>query len=186
MIRILLIAALLFFAGCQAQDRPPDPAPTGPGAGTGAATDFKSPDPDPVPVAASAKVDSVVFQVSPTPVHISDSNNPDGFEARIMLFRYDTPSHSISSPGGTIEFYMFDGPLKREQLSMTKPLAVWRFGPNQLGSHQIETMVGTAYEFTLGWGAHIPQSRSVTIFSRYLLPGMNPVEAPLIVVVAFP
>jgi hypothetical protein len=134
----------------------------------------------------ASRVASLVFQVSPTPLHWSGGSTPDGLQARIMLFRLDVAANSLKAAGGTVEFYMFEGQPKREQLPTLRPIAVWRFGPQQLPEHLASTMVGPAYEFSLGWGTHVPRTRAVTVYARYLTPGREPVEAPEIVVLVFP
>lgn len=119
----------------------------------------------PAPVAA---VVAMEMQVNLRAVDWDGRPGPDGLEARVRLYRGE-PLRAVPV-SGTLQFLLFEGRLRPEQIEGATPLRTWSFVGEPLQRRAGRDMVGWHYVLRLEWGLDVPKAPSVTLISRYKLP----------------
>ena len=119
----------------------------------------------PAPVALVAGME---MEVKPQPADWDGRPGPDGIEVRVRLYRND-PVRAVPV-SGTLEFLLFAGILRSEQIARAKPLRTWSYVGEPLHRHARRDIVGWHYMLRLDWGADVPKADAVTLISRYKLP----------------
>ena len=119
----------------------------------------------PSPVALVAGME---MEVNPQPADWDGRPGPDGIEVRVRLYRSD-PVRAVPV-SGTLEFLLFEGVLRAEQIAQAKPLRTWSYVGEPLHRHASRDIVGWSYMLRLDWGDDVPQADALTLISRYRLP----------------
>ncbi len=90
----------------------------------------------------------------------------DGFGARIYA---SVRGSAIGTPlaGGRLQFLMYDGVVRPEDLAAATPLRVWTYEAAALRPYAQLTSIGTGYRFALAWGDQVPHRERVTVIARH-------------------
>lgn len=90
----------------------------------------------------------------------------DGFGARIYA---SVRGSAVGVPlaGGRLQFLMYDGVIRPEELAEALPLQVWTYEAAALAPYAQLTSIGTSYRFALSWGGKVPRRDRITIIARH-------------------
>lgn len=119
-------------------------------------------------------VEQLHVLTGPTALNFDQVPGPDGFMARV----YAASSRSAATVpilNGTLEVLMFDGVLKDENPTNSKPLRVWTYTASELKPFGQRASIGFAYVLTLAWGEARPTQDKITIVARYVPPRGLPI-----------
>jgi len=117
----------------------------------------------PAPVRQVDKIDLMLFP--PAPLNWNDDPGLDGFQVQVLFWRLDRKlSVTID---GTLEFLLYEGRCGPEDLARRKAFQTWTYKEPELSSFLGRTYVGWAYAMRLGWGRHVPTTRTVTLVARF-------------------
>ncbi len=128
----------------------------------------------------SVNVDAIELYASP-PSAISWNATPglDGVQVVTRFYQLSQPQPVIVE--GEVEFLMYEGIVKAENLLSTKVFQSWEFTSSQLPQFAFRTYGLIGYTFQLGWN-HLPATPAVTVACRYRRPSGEFLYAKPIVV----
>ncbi len=124
----------------------------------------------PAPPAPVDAVDSVNLWVRPTAMNWDDRPGPDGVQVQVYFFRRDAEHKLPLTVSGSVDMILYEGNVKRSEMSAAKPFHTWRFSPAQMKGFLSRGMAGWCYTLTLPWGATAPQADTVTLTAKYTAP----------------
>lgn len=133
----------------------------------------------PPPIRSDA-VDAIELFASP-PSALKWSGNPglDGVQVITRFYQLAQPQPVIVE--GTVEFLMFEGTMKPEELNNSKPIQTWEYPPAQLPQYVFRTYGMIGYGFRLGW-TRTPKASAVTVVCRYRRPsGETVLSQPIVI-----
>lgn len=120
-----------------------------------------------VPAQGGQDVDAIELYVLPVVLDWDKVPGPDGIQARAMLFRFsEAPPVRLSR--GTLDFLLYRGRLKAEDLATATVFHTWSFTPAEIAPSLERNIVGDGYTLRLAWGAHVPDGEFVTLVARYV------------------
>jgi hypothetical protein len=117
------------------------------------------------PPAPVDRIDAVVAEAVPFAIKGSESSAPEGIRVRVMLFRSDQPQPVVGEGG--LDFLLYLGKSGEVDPAKTPPFHLWSYTSPELEPFLSRNIVGWGYSMTLGWGAHVPTSPTVTVIVRY-------------------
>ena len=120
------------------------------------------------PPASVETVDTMLVQVAPTPVDWDGRPGPDGLMVAVTFFRQ--PAQLPVTVRGAVEFHLYEGILRGEDLNRAKPLHSWQFSGAQLDASRARSAFGWGYVLRLDWASRPPGTSSVTLVPAYLPP----------------
>jgi len=114
------------------------------------------------------RVDHIYQDLYPAAVSLDDVPGTDGLRTIVTFYRLDRPLPVAVT--GKLEFFLFEGRVRREEVEARKPLRVWSFSRAQLARRAARLKPGWGYAFVLSWGKDVPTSRVITLSARYTPP----------------
>ena len=124
----------------------------------------------PAPPAPVDVVDSVNLWVRPTAMNWDDQPGPDGVQVQVYFFRRDDEHKLPLTVSGSVDMILYEGNVKRSEISSAKPFHTWRFSPAQMKGFLARGMVGWCYTLTLPWGTNAPRADTVPLTARSTAP----------------
>lgn len=122
-------------------------------------------------------VTAINVQTAPTAVNWDGVPGPDGLQVRLFLFGADG-AESKRFSRGSIDFMLFEGRISDAQVLTTEPLVKWSFTAKEMEAVGGQGMVGWSYEPRLGWGSHVPKTRSISLVVRVRQPDAKAILSP--------
>lgn len=114
-----------------------------------------------------SRIHAVTLHAMPTAINWDGEPGPDGVRAGVYLFRRDRDA-SLMVAEGTVEFVLYDGLFRAEELDGQPVFRRWRFPADLLPAYRVRSIVGPGYRVQLGWGAAGPTSSSLTLVARHV------------------
>ena len=115
---------------------------------------------------ASGPVERLDLLLTALALDLDGKPGVDGFGARLYA---GNRRSALGTPltTGRLEFVMYDGVVRPEELTAGTPRHVWSYEPRALASLAQMTSIGTGYQFALAWGDDRPRRDRITIVARY-------------------
>ena len=112
----------------------------------------------------------MTLQSAPTAVNWDSMPGPDGLQLRLFLFSQGK-SEAVPLERGSIDFLIYEGRVGDTEIAKSTPFHHWSFTAKELSAVGGKGMVGWSYEPQLGWGKHVPKTRTITLVVRVRQPG---------------
>ena len=179
------LAAMLSVALCSCVSTSTSTQPTTPSDGTGATkppptfaerTGQPGSSPTSVVVAPSPRVDKIELEMAPFALNLDNQPGPDGVQVKVRLYNLDQP-RAFSLQQGAIEFILFDGRVKDEDIAEIEPFYTWYFSAADFQATGRNTLVGIQHAIVLNWAGHTPRGTSLTLAARIPRPNAAPLYA---------
>lgn len=137
----------------------------------------------PMPV---ERIDGMTLVALTLPLRSPEQKGPVGVQVQVFFYTNPAGEPESATVSGTLQMIMFDGPIKNEDIPVTKPLLTWTFTRQQLSMRLIKSMGLWCYLLPLEWGDKPPKSNSVTIIARYNPPNGPPMYSSQASVILHP
>lgn len=124
------------------------------------------PSPSRRPSNARGPVGQLHLLTGPTALNLDHVPGADGFAVRVYASSSKSAA-TVAITEGKLEILMFDGVLKAQEASVTKPLHVWSYPANELKTFMQRGAVGAVYVLTLPWGESKPSEERISVMARY-------------------
>jgi hypothetical protein len=102
---------------------------------------------------------------SPVGLNLDGVPGVDGFSMKVYANNASNPK-TVALRGGSLALEMYDGTFYG-RTNAPQPARTWRYGAEDLPSHQVGSSIGVGYEFVLMWGTNRPTQRIITVLARY-------------------
>lgn len=122
------------------------------------------------------RVDKMELESFPSAAQLDDKPGPDGVTLKLRLYSLDTPL-AFALTQGEIEFVIYEGSIRENEISGATPFHIWRFSAKQMAQSGRKSIVGWHYAMSLLWGDHVPGSSTITLVVRIPRPEGGPIYA---------
>ncbi len=127
-------------------------------------------------VAPSPRVDKIELEMAPYAVNLDNRPGPDGVEVKVRLYNLDQPL-AFGLQQGAIEFLLFEGRVKDEDIAEVEPFYSWHFSAADFQAARRNTLVGTQHAIVLNWSGQTPRGTTLTLAARIPRPSAGPLYA---------
>ena len=121
------------------------------------------------PPRAVDEVDDILILAGPTATNWDNRPGADGLDVNVYLYRYARDLPVIVK--GTLEFTLYEGVVRSEDLAEARHFRKWRFDADSLKQCMGHSQAGWGYRIRLSWSPAVPATTSVTLASRYVSRG---------------
>ncbi len=179
----LLVTSMLSIALCSCVSTSSSTQPTTPGEGPtkpvpafAERTGQPGSSPTSVVVAPSPRVDKIELEMAPFALNLDSAPGPDGVQVKVRFYNLEQP-RAFTLQQGAIEFILFEGRVKDEEIAEIEPFYTWYFSAADLQSMGRNTLVGIQHAIVLNWAGHTPRATSLTLAARIPRPNASPLYA---------
>jgi hypothetical protein len=119
-----------------------------------------------------ANIDMIWLRLTPpAPVNWDDKPGSDGLQVQVNFFQID--EQLSVTVKGSLEFALYEGYVRPENLAAARPVHTWPFSGVQLASFCGKSAAGWGYAMRLPWGDKPPAGSIATLIARYTSPDGN-------------